>query len=550
MRDKKKLAAVLVIFVLALMIRILFLIDLLPSPYFDNLLIDPASYDAWGRKIAAGDIWGDGVFYQAPLYAYFLGAVYAVFGHDLFAVRVVQSVLGSITCVMLLLLTSNIFSLRTGLLAGCLAALYTTFVFQDVMLLKSVVVLFFLVWSLLCLAGWTKQGGIFTLLQAGFLLGVAITGRGNLIFALPFLGAWILLREGNSPAGALRSAAGWRAAGAFLLGTAVAIAPVTIRNRVVGRDWVLVESDAGINVYVGNNPSASGIHTPPFDIRTVPEHEEVDAARYAEREVGRSLAPSEVSAFWVRKALGFVRDHPAAEARLVGRKLLLAWNGYEVPDNYDQSYFARISWIFSGFLPGFSWIAPFALFGFAASLRAWRSAGFLHVYVVSYLLSLLALYVTSRYRLPIVVGLLPLAAHGFFAFVDGARARAIGRTALASLLLLTVFFTGRLNLIPYRGHVKEETELATFYANAGDREAAERAFERAVVEGKGSGSLHLVYMNQGLFFVETGRPADAEEAFRKALAANPSFTPALVELRKLEAKQGAAPGPPSVEAFR
>jgi tetratricopeptide (TPR) repeat protein len=560
MRDGRKVGALLVVFLVALALRLLFLIDLRPSPYFDNLLIDPASYDRWGREIAAGDFWGSRVYYQAPLYAYFLGGVYAIFGRDLLAARVVQAVIGSITCLVLLVLTSRIFSFRAGLLAGLLAAFYTTLIFQDGMILKSVVVLFFLASSLLVLAEWTVRRALAWLLLSGLLLGVAITGRGNLIFSVPFLAAWILLRE-RTPASVFvgvpfaerrsksnarvptRLGTAWKSTGVFLLGCLLAVAPVTIRNRVVGGDWVLVESDAGINVYVGNNPAATGIHTPPFDIRTVPEHEEEDAARFAERETGRSLKPSEVSSFWIRKALAFARSHPGKEARLFWKKLLLAWNGYEIPDNYDQSYFGRISWIFRGFLPGFLWIAPFAVLGFALSLRDWRRAGLLHAFVLSYLISLLVLYVTSRYRLPIVVGLIPLAAHGVFGFAGFVRERAVRRVLFATVLLVAVLLVGRLDHFPYRGYVKQETELATFHANRGDLGAAERAFERAILEGEGSGNLHLVYMNQGLFFARGGRIEEAEEAFRNALRVNPSFTPALAELQKLEQRVGGGPVP-------
>ena len=48
---------------------------------------DARGYDAWARRLAAGDWIGTDVFYQAPLYPYFLGVVYALAGHDLLAVR-------------------------------------------------------------------------------------------------------------------------------------------------------------------------------------------------------------------------------------------------------------------------------------------------------------------------------------------------------------------------------------------------------------------------------------------------------------------------------
>jgi tetratricopeptide (TPR) repeat protein len=246
----------------------------------------------------------------------------------------------------------------------------------------------------------------------------------------------------------------------------------------------------------------------------------------------------------VRKAVRFALAQPGAEARLLWRKLLLAWNGYEVPDNYDQAYFARESWILRGYLPGFLWIAPLAALGFALSIREWRRSGLLHLFVLAYLLSLLALYVTSRYRLPILAGLIPLAAHGAVRLADMVRRRAWRRVVPSGALVAGVFLVGSLELVEPQGFAKEETELATFYADRGDTEAAERAFERAIREAKGSGSLHLVYMNQGFFFARAGRTSEAEEAFRNALRANPSFTPARIELEKLQARRGGALSPP------
>ena len=42
--------------------------------------------------------------------------------------------------------------------------------------------------------------------------------------------------------------------GALILGFALVIAPVTLRNRVVGGEWVPISYNAGINFYLGNNP--------------------------------------------------------------------------------------------------------------------------------------------------------------------------------------------------------------------------------------------------------------------------------------------------------
>ena len=61
---------------------------------------DARGYDQWAQRLAGGDWIGTDVFYQAPLYPYFLGVVYAIAGHDLLAVRIVQALVGSLSAVL------------------------------------------------------------------------------------------------------------------------------------------------------------------------------------------------------------------------------------------------------------------------------------------------------------------------------------------------------------------------------------------------------------------------------------------------------------------
>ena len=91
----------LVIFTVALSARLIHLWQLRSTPFFDTLLGDANGYDQWAQRLAAGDWVGTEVFYQAPLYPYFLGGVYAIIGRDLLIVRIIQAVIGSASCVLL-----------------------------------------------------------------------------------------------------------------------------------------------------------------------------------------------------------------------------------------------------------------------------------------------------------------------------------------------------------------------------------------------------------------------------------------------------------------
>src|SRR4051812_30744211 len=98
------------IFMIALMLRLVHLSQIRPIPLFDHPIGDARTYDRWATEIASGHWIGQGVFYQAPLYPYFLGIVYKIVGHSLLGVRVVQCVIGAGSCVLLALAGREFFS--------------------------------------------------------------------------------------------------------------------------------------------------------------------------------------------------------------------------------------------------------------------------------------------------------------------------------------------------------------------------------------------------------------------------------------------------------
>ena len=95
-------------------------------------------YDEWARRIAEGEWLGTDVFYQAPLYPYFLGAIYALLGRDLFVVRVCQAIVGALSCATLSMAAERLFSRRAGLIAGLGLALYAPAIFFDALIQKTV----------------------------------------------------------------------------------------------------------------------------------------------------------------------------------------------------------------------------------------------------------------------------------------------------------------------------------------------------------------------------------------------------------------------------
>src|SRR5262249_39705503 len=142
--SRKSLPPALWIFLTALAVRLVHVWQMRGSPLFSALLGDSGGYDEWARRIAGGEWIGTDVFYQAPLYPYMLGVIYAVAGRHLLLVRVVQVLIGSASCVFLARAVERFVSRRASVAAGLMLALYAPAIFFDGLIQKSVLDVFFL----------------------------------------------------------------------------------------------------------------------------------------------------------------------------------------------------------------------------------------------------------------------------------------------------------------------------------------------------------------------------------------------------------------------
>src|SRR6266566_2998336 len=144
--------AAFVIFAVAFTLRIIHIWQMRNAPFFTLLMGDARGYDEWAQRIAGGDWIGRDVFYQAPLYPYFLASIYWIAGRSPALVRIAQALIGSCSCVLIALAARRLFPARAGLLAGLMLAVYAPAIFFDGLLQKSVLDVFFLCLALLLIA--------------------------------------------------------------------------------------------------------------------------------------------------------------------------------------------------------------------------------------------------------------------------------------------------------------------------------------------------------------------------------------------------------------
>ena len=462
-----------IIFLLALAIRMTYLYEIHDNPFFHNLMLDEVSYDKWGQRIAGGEWLGKGVFYQDPLYPYFLGAIYSVVGRDMLSVRIIQIFIGSVTCALIYLLGSSFFNRATGIAAGVIAAFYRPFFYFEAMFLKTFLGAFLFCLFLLLLFAARSRRSFFLWVVAGFTLGMLALVRANTLALAGGVLVWLLAVDWESE-DLKRKAIVFAG---FMAGLLIVLSSVCIRNYVVGKDIVLLTSQAGQNFYIGNNPgNRTGRYQPPIYIRPNPRYEQVDFRTRAETVAGRKLKPSEASAYWFGEAFRFIRQNPGDWLKLTWTKTRVFWNWYEVPDNQSFYFFSRYSRLLRLPLPGFHLVAALALAGMVLCAPQWRKHLLLYLVVILYSGTVIAYYLFGRYRMPMVPVLILFAAYVVTSIPPMLTQKKYVKLGITGLL--TSAFLGFMSM-----HVNPESyavDKANGYSRLGDAYQTEKRLNKAL----------------------------------------------------------------------
>ncbi len=546
----------LAVFALALAVRLIHVWQIAPSPFFDVLLGDARGYDEWAQRIAAGDWVGTEVFYQAPLYPYFLGTLYAITGRDLMIVRLVQAVIGAGSCALLGLAGARLFSgvspersRRVGLLAGFALALYAPAIFFDGLLQKSVLDMFFVCLAI-CLisrilteprAGLKARPHLWPWISLGLAMGaLSLTRENALVFIVVVVGFAAL-----NPSDTFRTL---HNLSAFVLGLAIVLVPVAARNYSVGGGFYLTTSQFGSNFYIGNNPRADGTYSSIRFGRGAPEFERQEATEVAQEVLKRPLTPSEVSSYWTGKAMDFITSQPSAWLKLMGRKVMLLANRSEMLDTESQESYAEWSWPLRivGPIAHFGVLMPLAVFGAIVVWPERKRLWVIYAMTAAYAASVVLFYVFARYRFPLVPFLLLFASAGATAAPTfWNTATATRRWASAALVAGAVVFANQSLLSANLMKAITENNLGTALQEA-------RRFDEAIVHHQRAAALDPAYPpaynNLGAALRAAGRLDEAVVAYQKAIGLKPDFADASYNLANALLEKGNAGA--SVDQFR
>lgn len=462
---------------LALGLRVAAFFSLKGSPYFDTMLWDERLIHALAVQIAEGSWRSASVYEIAPLPMYISALLYTVLSPDIVWVRWMNVGLGGMTPVVVALIGQRLGGRRVGLFSGLVAALYGPFLFYSVVPLKtalSVLLFALFLWTLLCAADGARLP---VALASGLLLGLVVGVRPNMLvlfgaagvaFGLPFL---------QKKRGALRSLA---LGLCFAAGFMMAVLPFMVRNKRVAGELTLTASQAGFNLYSSNNPGNPLPYYRPVPFASSsPFVQGIHYTIEASRRSGRTLSPQEASLYWRQEVIRYAAHQPGRFWGNMGRKALVFLHAFEAGDHYHMGFMARFVPFFSWPWPSYAWVAPLGLAGLLWAAFRHRHGPTLLVCYGLYGATLVLLYTNTRYRLPMMVVIIPMAV--LFVGWLHAAVRSRNRSAVAGFLGCAglVAGVGHLPLLGTDDMTAYWNTHAIVAAGAGQRDEAVRWWTRS-----------------------------------------------------------------------
>jgi len=344
------------------------------------------SFDFYGRYPNAPTAW------MEPLYSYLLAGYSLLIGRNLLGVAVIQAIIGGVVCWLIGIIGVALSGGFVGITAAGLFALYPEAIFhpqkfvpEHLLLLLMILIVFFGVEYIK-----THQRRFAVI--AGILCGIAILTKVSAMSWPVALVVWIWFSKKISRRVIIDSVLIIALAG-------LVVFPWTFRNYVVMDALIPVRTNFWFNVWRGNNPYATG--TPRYFDKNVIESNMPEEYIKAIRS---QLTPDETQREKVYRQLAkeYIGENPGQFIKLSIKRLYYFWTR-------DPTHPLTGSPLYWG-----PWclLIILAATGIYSVRNRWRDYSFWYFIIVATTIVYCLTLVLPRYRIPLIPGLVLLAAEG------------------------------------------------------------------------------------------------------------------------------------------
>ncbi len=336
----KKTYLLLSILLTGLILRIIYLWQFSGSPLFAIPIgPDVQEYDDWAREIISGKIIWEAVHIHGPAYPMLLALLYKLFSFSLPGVRFMQLLI-SLLCLVPLFYALKMLCSKTDFLMPYLflgiAVLYPPLIYYQAELISEALLV-----PLLCLTVVLLYFGgegpelrenrkfhvkYLWFAGAGLTAGLAAATHPMALIFIAAEFVLLLAVERKTRSGTFRKLL---PAALFIICAMMIIAPVCIHNSMLSGRIVLIQNNSELNLFIGNNPDASGT----CYVRPGPQWNTLYNNAVAEADklkVGNDRIYS-------NRTIDFIRGNPGQWLKLLAKKAVYVWNFRELISGADAA---------------------------------------------------------------------------------------------------------------------------------------------------------------------------------------------------------------------
>lgn len=369
----------LLIVLCATTVRAIYFFQFQDNPFFDYVSKswDQGIYYEGGLAFAQGDWLAvapklDNHF--SPIYQYFLGFLFLLFGQHIEVAWISQFLLGIFSTLLVYSIACKFFSRTAGLIAALLFTFYApNWLYEGTFYRASLIIFLELATFRLLLTAGSKPNH-FRLISSALILGLFMQVRSNnlLIFPIAIYYLWLRMNHLGKEK--------WPLLGGYILVIAMVCTPALLWVKEVRGQWGLYDKSGPENLLLSNTLDHS--------VRTY-EHNETY------QEVLKSI-PLETGPIF-NYILQTFWDQPLKFLFLYLKKTYYYFNNYEIPVTVNF-------YLSQEFSPVLGLGIPFAfigVLGISGALLMWKRKGWtlLHSFFLAVFLIFLPFLVLSRYRL-------------------------------------------------------------------------------------------------------------------------------------------------------
>ena len=493
------------LFVIALVFRLFYFFEYHGFLEFSHPTVDALYHHLSAMAIASGALTAAEPFFRAPLYNYFLGVIYWPTGNDIALARALQLLIGSFTPLLVFLIGRKVFDRRCALVAALLALLCGDLVyFEGELLLEFLATTLILLTWLACLSH-RSTGRFGWLYLAGFLAGLAIITRPNMVIMAPML-LWLLYQNHKSSHRS-KLVSSVRLLAMML----IPLVMVLFHNLTRDDPALAIATQGGINFYLGNNLAADGVSAVmPGKLGYNWQYQGIK--HLAEQQIGERLTPSQISSFYYRKAVSEILAEPFHWLSLLLKKFYLFFSGADISNNRNliafKSQFTTLK-----FLPIGMWLlGAVGIIGMITSWRRHAAARTLAAFVLLYALTFALFFVNSRFRLPTLPLLALFSGYTLVSLYDMVQKRSLKRFALIATGCIALLLLSSANIyrLDFDNRRQAHYSKGNLLLATGDNHSAIASYLASLASDN---PLKQVHLNLGIAHLRLGNLDSARNYF-------------------------------------